>query len=139
MGLTHVTVRLAPLSGKKSFQSEFLVDTGAIDCLVPAARLHRIGVRQEGRDTYELANGESVELPFGFACVQVMASETVLKVVFRPDEAEPLLGVTALESTGIGVDPVTRTLRRMSAKPLKWTSEVGISSGKSLAAHRRLR
>ena len=119
VGLTHVTVRLAPLSGKKSFQSEFLVDTGAIDCLVPAARLRRIGVRQEGRDAYELSNGETVELPFGFARVRFMGSETVSKVVFGPDDAEPLLGVTALESTGIGVDPVTRTLQRMTAKPLK--------------------
>ena len=119
MGLTHVTVRLAPLSGKKSFQSEFLVDTGAIDCLVPAARLRRIGVRQEGRDAYVLANGEAVELPFGFARVRFMGSETVSKVVFGPEDAEPLLGVTALESTGIGVDPVTRTLHRMAAKPLK--------------------
>ena len=119
MGLPHVTVRLAPLSGRKSFQSEFLVDTWAIDCLVPAARLRRIGVRQEGRDAYLLANGETVELPFGFARVRFMGSETVSKVVFGRDDAEPLLGVTALESTGIGVDPVTRTLRRMAAKPLK--------------------
>ena len=119
MGLTHVTVRLAPLSGKKSFRGEFLVDTGAIDCLVPADRLRRIGVRQEGRDACLLANGETVELPFGFARVGFMGSETVSKVVFGPDDAEPLLGVTALESTGIGVDPVTRTLRRMTAKPLK--------------------
>ena len=119
MGLTHVTVQLGPLSGKKSFESEFLVDTGAIDCLVSAARLRRIGVRQEGRDAYALANGETVELPFGFVRVRFMGSETVSKVVFGPDDAEPLLGVTALESTGIGVDPVTRTLRRMTAKPLK--------------------
>jgi clan AA aspartic protease len=119
MGLTYVTVRLAPLSGKKSFEREFLVDTGAIDCVVSSSSLRRIGVRQEGKDAYELANGETVELPFGFARVRFMGSETVSKVVFGPDDAEPLLGVTALESTGIGVDPVTRALRRMTAKPLK--------------------
>lgn len=119
MGTTHVTVELAPLAGKKSWQGEFLVDTGAIDCLAPAAELRRIGVRQQGRDVHELANGEPVEMPFGFVRVRFMGSETVSKVVFGADGVEPILGVTALESTGIGVDPVSRTLRRMTAKPLK--------------------
>jgi hypothetical protein len=35
------------------------------------------------------------------------------------DEAEPLLGVTALESVGITVDPANRTLKRLPAIPLK--------------------
>ena len=48
-----------------------------------------------------------------------MGSETVTKVTFRPSDAESILGVVALESTGIGVDPVTMTLKRMAAKPLK--------------------
>ena len=32
---------------------------------------------------------------------------------------EPLLGVTALESVGITVDPRTQTLKRLPAIPLK--------------------
>jgi clan AA aspartic protease len=119
MGLTHVTVSVGPLVGRRRFEGEFLVDTGAVDCLVPSRDLKRIGIRPEGRDVYELANGETVELPVGFARVRFMGAETVSKVIFGPDDAEPILGVVALESTGIGVDPVTRTLRRMTAKPLK--------------------
>jgi predicted aspartyl protease len=60
-----------------------------------------------------------LELPYGFARVSFLGSETVTRIVFGPEDAEPLLGVVALESTGIGVDPVTKTLRRMAAKPLK--------------------
>jgi len=45
--------------------------------------------------------------------------KTVYKIILGPDDAEPILGVVALESTGIGVDPTTKTLRRMAAKPLK--------------------
>jgi hypothetical protein len=33
--------------------------------------------------------------------------------------SEPLLGVTALESVGIMVDPVNKTLNRLPAIPLK--------------------
>lgn len=119
MGLTHVTVSVSPLSGRKRHEAEFLVDTGAIDCLVPARDLRRLGIKVEGRDVYELATGQTVELPVGFARVRFMGAETVTKVIFGDDGAEPILGVAALESTGITVDPVTRTLRRMTAKPLK--------------------
>jgi hypothetical protein len=40
-------------------------------------------------------------------------------VIFGPDDADPLLGVTALESVGITVDPANRTLKRLPAIPLK--------------------
>ena len=119
MGLTYVTVALRSLSGSKKLEESFLVDTGAIDCLVSAAKLAKIGLKPEGKDAYELADGTTVELPYGFARVSFMGSKTVSKVVFGPGDAESILGVVALESTGIGVDPVTRTLRRMAAKPLK--------------------
>jgi clan AA aspartic protease len=120
VGLTYVTVRLGPLAGsKKKLEESFLVDTGAIDCLVSAAKLRKIGIAVEGKDVYELADGTTVELPYGFARVTFMGSETVTKVTFSPHDTESILGVTALESTGIGVDPVTRSLKRMAAKPLK--------------------
>jgi hypothetical protein len=48
-----------------------------------------------------------------------MGSETVAQVVFRPEDVEPILGVVALENTAVTVDPVTRTLRRLHARPLK--------------------
>lgn len=120
MGLTHVTVALRNLRAEgEPYEAEFLVDTGAIDCLAPAAALRQAGITVEGREVYELANGDVVEYPFGFARVSFMGAETVSKVIFGPDDCEPLLGVTALESMGISVDPVTRTLKRMAAKPLK--------------------
>jgi len=40
-------------------------------------------------------------------------------VIFGPANCEPLIGVAALESMGIGIDPVSKSLRRMAAKPLK--------------------
>jgi clan AA aspartic protease len=120
MGLTYVTVRLENLtrSGKPD-ANEFLVDTGAIDCLAPASALQQAEIAVEGRDVYELANGEVLEYPYGFARVSFMGSETVAQVIFGPEDAEPILGVGALENTGIGIDPVLRTLKRMAAKPLK--------------------
>jgi clan AA aspartic protease len=120
VGLTYTTVRLRALVGaRRVLEESFLVDTGAIDCIVSAAKLRRLGIRPEGKDVYELADGTTVELPYGFARVAFMGDETVTKVVFAPGDAESILGVVALESTGIGVDPVTRAPKRMTAKPLK--------------------
>ncbi len=120
VGLTYVTVDIAPLSGGgKKFSDTFLVDTGAIHCLAPKDRLSEIGIAIEGREVYELADGTTREFDYGFARVSFMGSETVSKVIFADAGSEPLLGVVALESTGIGVDPVTRSLRRMTAIPLK--------------------
>jgi len=120
MGLTRVTAKLTNLAKSETgFEGSFLVDTGAIDCLVPGSALIKAGIQAEGREVYELANGQSVEYAYGFARITFMGSETVCQVIFGPDEAEPILGVVALENVGIGVDPVSKELKRMTAKPLK--------------------
>jgi clan AA aspartic protease len=120
MGLTKVTVTIRDLAKtRRPYESDFLVDTGAVDCLVPASKLRKAGVKPEGRSVYELANGDPVEYDYGFARVSFMGSETVAQVIFGPENAEPILGVVALENTGIGVDPKTKRLLKMTAKALK--------------------
>ena len=120
MGYTHVTVEVSNLQkGKPAYQALFLVDTGAIVCMAPAGQLRNAGIEPEGREAYELANGTPVEYDFGFARIRFMGSETVTKIIFGPENAEPLLGVTALESVGVGVDPISQTLKRYAALPMK--------------------
>lgn len=101
------------------FEADFLVDTGAIDCLAPANRLAEAGIKPEGKAVYELVNGQPVEYEYGFARVSFMGEETVAQIIFGPAGADPILGVVALENVGVTVDPVSKTLRRLHAKPLK--------------------
>ena len=120
MGLTHVTARVSDLAKQGSvFEAEFLVDTGWIDCLVPREHLLAAGIRPEGKAVYELANGQPVEYEYGFARLSFMGEETVAQIIFGPPDAEPILGVVALDNTGLVVDPVTKDLKRLHAKPLK--------------------
>jgi clan AA aspartic protease len=120
MGVTHVTTEILPLGGKgRGFQADFLVDTGAIDCLAPASKLKQAGIKRAGKDTYQLADGRSMEMEYGYALVRFMGAETVTQVIFGPEDCEPILGVVALENTGIMVDPRSRKLHRLHAKPLK--------------------
>ncbi len=120
MGLMHIDVRLRNLgSSNGTYEARFLVDTGATDSLVPASELNRIGVQPVGKKTYELANGDVVEYEFGLVEIGFMDEVTAGRVIFGPDNSEPILGVTALESAGIIVDPANRTLRKLPAIPLK--------------------
>lgn len=122
MGLIHVPCVIRRVdTADGAYQAEFLVDTGATDSMAPASELRRIGVEPVGRMAYELADGTVREYVFGLARIQFMGEITAGRVLFGPEEAEPLLGVTALESVGITIDPTTRTLKRLPAIPLKST------------------
>jgi len=48
-----------------------------------------------------------------------MGELTSGRVIFGPEACEPILGVTALESVGIVIDPVSQRLKRLPAVPLK--------------------
>ena len=120
MGATHVTVAVSnPADVEHRWEALFLVDTGATDCLVPAKELHALGIKPEGRRTYELADGKELTVQIGIARIEFMGEFVGATVIFGPDDAEPLLGVTALESVGIEVDPKNQRLKRLPAVRLK--------------------
>jgi clan AA aspartic protease len=120
MGLTKVTTKISPFgNGKRFYEAVFLVDTGATDSMIPASELEKIGLKKEGKMGYELTNGQVKEYPYGLARIEFMGEITAGRVIFGEDGCEPLLGVTALESIGIVVDPANKTLKRLPAIPLK--------------------
>jgi clan AA aspartic protease len=120
MGLTYVTVKLtAPAGSRRSYSASFLVDTGATDSMAPARELRKAGIKPVGKTAYELTDGQVKEFHFGLAQIEFMGEITSGRVIFGNDDAEPLLGVTALESVGILVDPANKTLKRLPVIPLK--------------------
>ena len=120
MGLTKVTTKLTSMSDPaSSYEAIFLVDTRATDSMAPSDELERIGIRKEGKMSYELADGTVKEYPFGLVRIEFMGETTAGRVIFGNPGSEPLLGVTALESVGIAVDPANKTPRRLPAIPLK--------------------
>jgi clan AA aspartic protease len=120
MGLTKVTTKITALGNRqKSYEAVFLVDTGATDSMIPGPELEKIGVKKEGKMAYEVADGTVKEYPFGLARIEFMGETTAGRVIFGLPGAEPILGVTALESVGIVVDPASKTLKRLPAIPLK--------------------
>ncbi len=120
MGATRVTVAIRnPAEPERVWQGLFLVDTGATDCLVPRQHLESIGLTPRAQRTYALADGSEVKLDVTGGEIAFMGEFTWGTIVFGEEDAEPLLGVTALESVGIEVDPRNQTLKRLPAVLLR--------------------
>lgn len=119
MGAIHVTTTLSRPGVKGKVEELFLVDTGATDSMAPVSKLKKAGFKPIGKTTYELANGQPIEYDYTLADISLMGETTSGRVIMGPDDAEPLLGVTVLESLGIVVDPINRNLKRLPAIPLK--------------------
>ena len=120
MGATHVTVTIRnPAAPDRTWEGLFLVDTGATDCLVPKQHLEAIGLKPKGQRTYALANGAELKLDVTSADIEFMGDFVGGTIIFGEEDAEPLLGVTALESVGIEVDPLNQRLKRLPAVRLK--------------------
>ena len=120
MGATYVTVTIRNLAEpEKTWDGLFLVDTGATDCLVPRQYLESIGIKPAGRRIYSLADGNDITMDIAAAQVEFMGEFVGATIIFGDDNAEPLLGVTALESVGIDVDPHNQTLKRLPSVRLR--------------------
>lgn len=126
MGATHVTVTIRnPADPERAWEALFLVDTGATDSLVPRPHLEAIGLKPKGRRVYELADGREITVDVTVAEIEFMGETVGGTVLFGEPDAEPLLGVTALESVGIEVDPVNQRLKRLPAVRLKRLRRTG--------------
>ena len=133
MGATHVTVTIRnPAEPDRTWEGLFLVDTGATDSLVPRPHLESIGLEPKGQRSYELADGSEIKLDITTGDIEFMGEIVGGTIIFGEAGAEPLLGVTALESVGIEVDPLNQRLKRLPAVRLKslWTraSRIGVYS-----------
>ena len=120
MGATHVTVTIRnPADPEKCWEGLFLVDTGATDSLVPGPHLDAIGLKPRGKRVYELADGSEIVMDITVGEIEFMGETVGGTILYGAADTEPLLGVTALESVGIEVDPVSQRLKRLPAVRLK--------------------
>ena len=116
VGATYITVAIRnPSEPERVWEGEFLIDTGAVDTLVPRQHLEAIGIVPEGQRVYGLANAQEIIMDIAGAKIEFMDEKTWGTVAFGAEDVEPLLGVTALESVGVEVDPHNATLNKLPA------------------------
>ena len=117
MGSVNADVIVSnPADRTRKWEGRFLVDTGATDSLVPRQHLEAIGLAPEAERTYVLADGSEIRMGVAVARIELMGEMVGGTVLFGEPDAEPLLGVTALESLGIEVDPLNRRLKKLPGR-----------------------
>ena len=119
MGLTHVVVRLFNSDAANTYEADFLIDTCSMDTIAPTSALKKLGIQPLGKEIYELASGDLVEYEYGSALLEFMGEVVPTRILFGPDDIEPILGVIALGAAGYIVDRKTQAIRKLEARPLK--------------------
>ncbi len=134
MGAIHVDVTISNFADRsRTWTGRFLVDTGATDTVIPRNQLDAIGITPERQRVYELADGHEATMDVAGARIEFMGEFTAGLVVFGAPNSEPLLGVTALESAGVEVDPRNQRLTKLRAVRLK-----GMATADRLDAYRNI-
>lgn len=106
MGEVRVPVRVAnPFDRSRTWEGDFLVDTGSTENWMPVDVLNGIGLDATEVVQVWLADGRSAMRRAGFAYFTVAGVTRPHEVIFAPEGSEPLLGLTQLESMGFLVDP----------------------------------
>ena len=102
MGMTPVTVLVRnPAAPERTWEGLFLVDTGAVDSLVPAKALRDIGLIPKAKRTYELADGSEVTLDITTGELEFMGEIVGVSLIFGSDDAEPILDILCVLSRGL--------------------------------------
>ena len=111
MGHVFVEAQLAGL--KAAERVKMLVDTGATLTTISSELAQRLGIPTLKPSKVRLADGREVETKAGVVSLKVNGREaptTVLVMGEEPWLGEPLLGVEALETLGLKVNPTTGEL-----------------------------
>ncbi len=114
MGVIHAPVIIRnPAEPDREWKGEFLVDTGAIDTLVPRPQLEAIGLEPRAQRVYKMTDGARIAMDITGCEVEIMGEFVSATVVYGEPGVEPLLGVTVLQSAGIRVDPSAEALYKV--------------------------
>ncbi|MCC6065558.1 MAG: aspartyl protease family protein [Thermofilum sp.] len=116
MGEVRIRVRFRALpTSPASSELDLLVDTGAAYSWLPRKLLEELGVKPVRKGRFKTIKGEVVVRDVGYAFVEYEGEMAPTVVVFAEEGDESVLGLHALESLGLEVDPVTRQVKRSEA------------------------
>ncbi len=110
MGMFNVPVRISNPSGGNETEFDALVDIGAFLTMAPEAALRELGLTPTRTVEFELADGSVVAYGVGEARAAIDGRSVTTRLVFGPDDVEPVLGAYTLEGLELAVNPVDESL-----------------------------
>jgi clan AA aspartic protease len=112
MGLTVLEIEVGnPADSEVRERVEFLIDSGAIYSVVPAAMLERLGIKPLATQEFRLADGTKITRKKGGAVFKYQDRIGVADVIFGEPGDAVLLGMFTLEALGLALDPLRRELK----------------------------
>ena len=110
MGAIFVTIEVGDVRRERLEAVEVMVDTGATYSQLPAVLLQRLGIRPQWEAEARLADGSITTDPVGEASFRLEGKTFFSPVTFGREGEPNLLGVVALETAMLAVDPVEQRL-----------------------------
>ena len=98
---------------EKFVELDFLVDSGAVYSLVPGKIMDDLEIEPYRTIDFALADGTKITRKVGSGYFEFNGEGGPAPVIYGEEGDEPLLGVTALESLGLVLNPFTRELHPM--------------------------
>lgn len=117
MGIIRVPMQVGnPFTGQTETVTA-VVDTGAVDSMMPASLLRRLGIAPTYTRRYRIASGAVIRYEGGSAAFSAQGADCIANVVFGPENTW-LMGATTLQQLYLAVDPSRERLVEVDELPL---------------------
>jgi predicted aspartyl protease len=115
MGLTYVegTVRAPGSRRQRAKRVRFLIDSGAIYSVLRRNDWMTLGLRPERELEFVLADGSTLTRGVSECTFEIEGRRATSPVVLGETEDEALMGAVTLETLGLMLNPLSRTLQPM--------------------------
>ena len=114
MGLTYVEgIVKAPGTRRRAKRIRFLVDSGAIYSVLRRDDWIALGLKPERELDFVLADGTTLTRGVSECAFEIEGRRATSPVVLGDTEDEALLGAVTLETLGLMLNPLTRTIQPM--------------------------
>ncbi len=114
MGLTYVEATLtSPSRRRRPKRVRFLVDSGAIYSVLRRPDWRALGLTPERKLDFVLADGTALTRGVSECTFELEGRRATSPVVLGQTEDEGLLGAVTLETLGLMLNPLSRTLQPM--------------------------
>ena len=124
MGLAVLNLEVGNVARSDEMrQVEFLIDSGAIYSVVPAATLDALGIKPISTQDFRLADGRKISRRKGVALFRYQDRIGGADVIFGEPDDSNLLGAFTLEALGLALDPLRRELHPLPMILAGWRSE----------------
>ncbi len=110
MGLCQVEIEVLPADGGSPQIQSVRVDTGASYLTLPRSLLTSLGYRAVDTQRVIFAPGEVALWDVAEVRIRLQGRQRTLLAFLAPDQSPKLLGAQALETFGLGVDPLAKRL-----------------------------